>query len=893
LGLVRRWLVTAWLRRTEVERADAAHTLEGSVPSAAGVFPDCAGLAQPQALLLRPPLVGQIAALARELGAQANKTPQDAAQALRSALAQPDPAVAYAAVRAALFTKDGAPRKKMGDLAAHAAACDALDALQLRIDQQSAHEEHLQMVALVRVLLDEYVQLKRQRGLADMADLETAALKLLCDTTLSGWVQQRLDTRLKHLLIDEFQDTSPLQWQALFGWLSSYAGAGGGASGQRPLSVFIVGDPKQSIYRFRRAEPRVFEAAREFVVHGLAGAVLECDHTRRCAPEVVTALNAVFEPASASGEWPGFRPHTTAAAGGVGLRRLPDVLRPEKAARMPAEAAEAPVWRDTLTEPRHEPEEQLRAREAQHVAQAVAELLGAGRWRPKDIMVLSRKRVALRAVSEALLAVQVPHVMPEAVRVGETPEAQDLLAVLDVLVSPGHDLALARALRSPVFGASDAELLRLSQAARGASRSWWSALTRPVQPWDGALARAAALLGTWAAALPWLPPHDLLDRIVHDSDFVARLAAAAPPARRLAALQVVDALLAAALALDGGRYATPYGFVRALRSRPVEAVLVPAADAVRLLTIHGAKGLEAPVVFIVDTDPEPPQADIGTLLTDWPVGRDAPARVAFVASGTQPLASMQALQSTEAQAAAREELNALYVAMSRAETLLVVSRTEPSRGGSARSWWSRLMPLAPLLEHPSTPLAPDAAPVPIVVPELPTLLRPAAAVAPAPRAQDPTAAALGSAVHRVLEWAARPGAPLARDQYAGAAAAAARAFGLDPARAGEVVPIATQVLASPQCALFFDPAMLAWAGNEVPVVVAGQGGRIDRLVAFDEPAGRVWWVLDYKLHAAPAQVAEHRAQLAGYVGAVRLLQPGERVRGAFITAGGRLVPIDA
>ena len=93
-------------------------------------------------------------------------------------------------------------------------------------------------------------------------------------------MQQRLDAQVRHLLIDEFQDTSPLQWQALHGWLQAYAGAGGGAA----LSVFIVGDPKQSIYRFRRAEPRVFAAAQDFVCEGLGGARLACDHTRRnCA----------------------------------------------------------------------------------------------------------------------------------------------------------------------------------------------------------------------------------------------------------------------------------------------------------------------------------------------------------------------------------------------------------------------------------------------------------------------------------------------------------------------------------------------------------------------------------------------------------------------------------
>ena len=115
------------------------------------------------------------------------------------------------------------------------------------------------MVRLSRVLLGDFADYKRARGLADMADLERCALALLRDTTLSGWVQERLDARIRHVLIDEFQDTSPLQWHALHAWLSAYAGAGGGASGQRPPAVFIVGDPKQSIYRFRRAEPRVFE----------------------------------------------------------------------------------------------------------------------------------------------------------------------------------------------------------------------------------------------------------------------------------------------------------------------------------------------------------------------------------------------------------------------------------------------------------------------------------------------------------------------------------------------------------------------------------------------------------------------------------------------------------
>ena len=172
---------------------------------------------------------------------------------------------------------------------------------------------------------------KRAQGLADMADLERVALVLLRDGELSGWVQERLDARVAHLLVDEFQDTSPLQWHALHGWLSGYAGAGGGASGQRPPGVFIVGDPKQSIYRFRRAEPRVFEAAAAFVREGLDGSVLACDHTRRNAPPVIEAINARLRPRA--GElFAGFRRHTTEVGADAAseVSMLPRIDRPPR-----------------------------------------------------------------------------------------------------------------------------------------------------------------------------------------------------------------------------------------------------------------------------------------------------------------------------------------------------------------------------------------------------------------------------------------------------------------------------------------------------------------------------------------------------------------------------------
>ncbi|MDE2565692.1 MAG: UvrD-helicase domain-containing protein, partial [Burkholderiales bacterium] len=336
-GLVRRhrratvlqWLEAAWRRGAELARADAAGHVADAVPPAAALWPACAGLEDPLALIRCEPLAGRLDTLARRLGATGKAKAVAAADGLRRALDAPAAEEAFELAWAALFTQAGEPRKQLGDTELQQAVTEALRDLRAMRRQQQACEDHAAMLRLARVLLAEYAALKRERGLVDMADLERAAEAMLADGAMAGWVQERLDQRLRQVLIDEFQDTSPLQWQALHGWLQSYSGAGGGASGQQPPVVFIVGDPKQSIYRFRGADPRVFEAAGEFVAEGLGGRRLQCDHSRRNAPAVIDAVNAVFGQAQQQDGWGPFRTHTTgvgAAPGGAGpVRRLPGV----------------------------------------------------------------------------------------------------------------------------------------------------------------------------------------------------------------------------------------------------------------------------------------------------------------------------------------------------------------------------------------------------------------------------------------------------------------------------------------------------------------------------------------------------------------------------------------
>ena len=190
-------------------------------------------------------------------------------------------------------------------------------------------------------------------------------------------------------------------------------------------------------------------------------------------------------------------------------------------------------------------------------------------------MVLARKRERLGLVEQELAALGVPAQQPEKNELNEFAEVQDLIALLDVLVSPRHDLSLAQVLKSPIFGASDDDLVALVQQHRALrasapDQSWYdtlqAALLAPPMAWPQVLLQAAGALARWQGWLQRLPPHDALSAIFDDGDLLARYAAASPPAQRERVLGHVRAVLHAALQVDGGRFLTAYGLVRALRA---------------------------------------------------------------------------------------------------------------------------------------------------------------------------------------------------------------------------------------------------------------------------------------------------------------------------------------
>ncbi len=894
--MLEQWLGRAWQRRMEIAQADAAGTLEGSVEPASEWWAELEGMAHPAQQVDDAAWRERLLALAEAWRRHKNKTPRDAAAEIAAAYALPTSRARFAAIDSALLTQGGTVRKNLPESPALAEAGEFLSRLHEQAAQHDAQLEHQRMVRLARALLAAHAEHKRRHGFADMADLERLALAALRDGDLAGWMQEKLDLRVRHLLIDEFQDTSPLQWHALHAWLSSYAGAGGGASGQQPPSLFIVGDPKQSLYRFRGAEPRVFEAAADFTVDAFGGHLLACDHTWRSAPRVIEAINRVFGAAADEGEFEGFRAHSTAQPErpGDGVWRLPRVARPEKN-REGKRPDSTQAWRDTLLTPRLVPDEVLREQEAARAADLLRRWLDAGDATATETMLLARKRESLHLVADALRTRAVPHGPVSEATLMDAAGAQDLVALLDLLASPQHGLSLARVLKSPLMGASDADLVALATASREPA-GWWDALQSLAEP-SPALARARTLLRGWAEAAGELPPHDLLGRIVQEGDLHARPAAVLPPGERQAGLDAIDAVLAQALLLDSGRYSTPYAFVRALRQRTVKAALPVPTGAVRLLTVHGAKGLEADTVLLLDADPEKPGNELCSLLIDWPVEAAAPLRCAFVYNESQIPLSLQELYAREEAARRRESLNVLYVAMTRARRRLAFSATEAYAAGTGTTWWQRLeQAVTDELPLPdASTMAGGGARVPLPPAELRRLpsWRPArvgstghASSHSTVLADDARSATLGRAVHRTLEWAAGPAAATGLPVLA---VAAAREFGADP---GEVRRHAAAILAHADTARFFRGPQIRWSGNEVPVSESGEVLRIDRLVQLeDEGAAPVWWVLDYKLRHAPEALEPYRQQLLRYRQAVRAAQPAQAVRCAFIAGDGRVVEI--
>jgi ATP-dependent helicase/nuclease subunit A len=805
---------------------------------------------------------------------------------------QADPLADLRALRAALYTKSGdkpldllTPQRIGRKLPREAAGyASAWNTVVQAIGAQGEHDAlRLNEAAWTcgTSLIDAYQHVKARQQVLDFTDLEWHAGRLLGDEEVAAYLQARLDARYRHLLVDEFQDTNPLQWQVLQRWLAAYQG-----DADRP-TVFVVGDPKQSIYGFRRAEPRLFQVAVEDLARDYGAVHLRTNVTRRNGLAIVRVLDAVFE-----GRDPLYQRQSTLAGSAGEVRVLPLVASGPRAV---PESSDSVALRDVLVQPRPDAESDARRREGHALAHAIVSALArttvthegkarAARW--SDVLLLVRRRTHLEALEHGLRDAGVPYVSDRQGGLLATLEAADITALLGFLAAPFSDLDLAHALRSPVFGVSDADLQRLAgDADADGPRHWWPRL-RALRAAGPALERARSLLAGWLEVAGILPVHDLLDRILFEGDVRRRYAAAAPASMRAQVQANLDRMLELALAVESGRYPSPSRFLDELavlrRSPEQEAPKEGAAatgDAVRVSTIHGAKGLEAEIVVLADAHSLAERENSARVLVAWPPHAPAPEHVSVIGPGELRGRARDDWLETEMRAREQEDWNLLYVACTRARQVLIVSGVEPVKSDARHrdTWYARLASAAGTGEA-APAVRPDVRTEALAADVrdfLPALL----AVGARRAEPDDAPVRMGTAWHALLERAGSEGGldPAERDRIA------AR-HGLDAAQAATVWEAALRVRNDPGLARFFTSP----AEPELELIDAdGALLRIDRLVLADD----AWWVLDFKWRVTDASRAQYARQVARYRDVVRSVYPRRAVRAALVTADAALIEI--
>jgi ATP-dependent helicase/nuclease subunit A len=792
------------------------------------------------------------------------------------------------------------------------------EARQDLIDQQSYGYNEAALHCGV-ALVEAYQRVKQERLVIDYADIEWHAWRLVSVSDHAVYMQYKLDSRYRHILLDEFQDTNPLQWLTLKSWLEAAVGAD-----MRP-TVFMVGDPKQSIYRFRRAEARLFNMAGTYLGGEFGADKVPQLETRRCPQPVVDVVNELF---GAEADFPGFEEHVVHYKKKPGRVEVLPLVKDEPAPEAGEEAAGELALRNPLEKPLADVEDTRREREAELLVAKIREIRDTWqvaddhegkkfrRAELRDIMLLVRRRTYLAIYERALRLAGIHFITSRYGGLLDTLEAKDIVALLQFLVSPFEDLKLAHALRTPVFGCTDEDLMALAAAGGKENEgSWWERLQRVCAGGSSAsLTRAHLLLARWLERTDSAPVHDQLDRIYFEADVLERYRQAVPEAMRGAVLANLQAFMQRALDTDSGRYPSLPRFLHDLvdlreapaEEAPDEGIVGDAGNAVRIYTIHGAKGLQSPIVFLLDAASPPDPGRGYDALVDWPPEAPSPNRFSLSSVKAEQSRAQQAIVENENRLAEREELNLLYVAMTRAQQALIVSGSQPKKRETG-PWYEkvRAATLAAAGEEDdpgatavygndltiSTPAGGSVARSAGMVgggEQLPLLLEEGDPRLNAPlptgeRRPAPTGMGLtyGVSFHSLMERLTG-GARAER-------AALQRDLGLSERAFAPMWDQAQRVLAAPALARFFDPAQYRRALNEVSYTTeSGEVRRIDRLVEFADEV----WVLDYKTGEEagdPVLAAQYQAQLQDYGAAMQAVYPDRKIRGLIIFSGGHTV----
>ena len=545
-----------------------------------------------------------------------------------------------------------------------------------------------------------YQKLKREQRVLDFTDLEWSCYRLLNDADNAHWVQYKIDQRIDHVLIDEFQDTNPTQWQLITPLLEEIAAG----SAERARSFFLVGDEKQSIYSFRRANPELQKQASEYLAQTMSALEVKLDSSRRSSPAIIETVNAIFSQDEIQHYMPEFLTHSTH------LQHVPGQTSLFPLHELDADDEDRPddcdsfQLRNPLLEPRAENLKTARLDEAHLIADQIEKMLHErlminekdenddSRVRPiefGDIMILMRNRTHIGVYESVLRDRGIPFIGSQRGSLLDNQEIQDLEKLLDSLITPFNNLSIAQVLKSPIFAASDADLISISLMHK--DRKWYQRLLNmEANPDDQhPLTRAARLLPHWHKLADTMPVHDLLDRIYAEGNIIQRYVSSAPPAQQQRISANLQRFHELSLELDSGRYPSLSHFLHYLRSirqhrdgRPDEPTIAHGQSCINLMTIHASKGLESPAVILADCDNQGGHNNAYTALVDWPAQSNKPVRFQLITAKENIDSMTREVLKQKEQAQKREELNLLYVALTRArQYLLVTGSASRSKSG--------------------------------------------------------------------------------------------------------------------------------------------------------------------------------------------------------------------
>ncbi len=584
-------------------------------------------------------------------------------------------ATALAQLKEALLTKTGTVSKRLYTKKIAENAPDLIE----RLDQLAARlEEVLEkenailaakrdsvLHAFAAAFLPAYEAEKERRGWLDFDDLITRARDLLSTPAVAEWVLYRLDGGIDHILVDEAQDTSPVQWQVIEKLAAEFT-SGQGARDEMRRTIFVVGDKKQSIYSFQGADPREFDRMRDEFAERLRETEAplvssSLQYSFRSAEPILRLVDNVFDGRQESGFSPDqhHKAFKDAMPGRVDLWPVVEKIKPE----------EDGAWYDPVDRqsPRHET-----VILAQRIAHFVKSQIDAqtpiafdeGREqkaRPVhagDFLVLVRSRGRLfLEIIRACKQAGIPIAGADRLKVMAELAVKDIAALLRFLATPEDDLSLATALRSPLFGLSEQQLFTLAHH-RGQSYLW-QALRAKRSDFEPVL----AVLDDLRGQTDFLRPYDLIERILTRHNGRKKLIGRLGPE----AEDGVNALLQQALAYEQSEIPSLTGFLQWMQTDDLEIKRAPdaAGTMLRVMTVHGSKGLEAPIVILPDCIKKG-SGGRNSLLThdDHVFWKQSKAQMPKLHQEANALAE-------EADAQERDRL--LYVALTRAEKWLVVA----------------------------------------------------------------------------------------------------------------------------------------------------------------------------------------------------------------------------